>query len=483
MRTIVVLGNVVAMALMVVMTGCHIDGVIFMTKTGIAVDADTQPPTLDIGYLRHEGVIASVYEDVEAEADGESRPLVHPVLTTVGTEAGGLGIELAHSFATGPAALVIADALTENRPYAFGTPGSVPRPSMDGTLIARKGKKVPYFFGTDTSLGLSVSWAAGNVPRAVSIGYKKKELAIVPLQGKPRWYFWPWDRWYSEEEMMTLQKDEAHMDPADVTRTVVEGTPPPGSKALPLETLIEEGHLIEYEESRLPSLIATAQGGANVGTKKNTGINVGQTFATGAAATLLAKHPQIRQVLGRSLVPNYDEVLSLGSSASSRANMNLLQSALSLLTQMAKEENATALIYVNGLNKDAKMAADTGVIAPFKIYKSFANDEGILEITKRTGGKPTTFDDIVSDVVNLSRSVKALTETARANAMVEGLKLKNGSDVKELNAPEIAALQQEFATQKKLLASATSFVETNETLLRALEFLRGQLIQTSEVQK
>ena len=44
---------------------------------------------------------------------------------------------------------------------------------------------------------------------------------------------------------------------------------------------------------------------------EETGLDIGQTFATGAAATLLAGHAEVREVLGPSLVKDYEEIRAL----------------------------------------------------------------------------------------------------------------------------------------------------------------------------
>ncbi|HEX6884494.1 MAG TPA: hypothetical protein VF530_14050 [Planctomycetota bacterium] len=212
------------------------DSLLFVTRTNVAIDLDSEPPTVDIGYKRDELVLAPVDEDGK----------VLPVMTTVGVSAKPLRFGANHSFATGEAALLMSRYLLENVGPEF--PDSIdsnhPTAGMDGTISAKGSKR--YYFGTNTVLGLGVQWNAEYVPTAVALGYKRKELAFVPLAEK------------------------------DGRRSVA-------------------------------SLIATAHTGSEVEDARGTGAVLGQTFATGLAATYLAMHPAVRRAIGPSVVPNYEK--------------------------------------------------------------------------------------------------------------------------------------------------------------------------------
>jgi hypothetical protein len=255
------------------LSGCGVglNSVLFVTKTQVAVDADTEPPSLDIGYAREEFVLAPAFKDGK----------VLPVLTTVATEAGAFSFSSSHSFATGDAALVMADALTDDNRYIFTSatppdPTKVMEPTRNSTVQTSSTDKVPhgfwkslwfflfssserqrYFFGTDTNLGLHVEWGGSEVPRSVSMGFKRKELAYVPL----------------------IESEEPATSTTPATRKVT-----------------------------LASLIATANANTKVSRPNDSGLTVGQTFATGSAATLLASHPGVREVLGPLLVEKYQAI-------------------------------------------------------------------------------------------------------------------------------------------------------------------------------
>ena len=250
--------------------GCGVgeDRVLFVTLSGIMINADSQPPALDIGYTRQEGVYSAAFQKGQ----------VPPVLTTIGSEQGAFNLKVDQSYATGDAALMMAKEFSSvDNPCSDSDPSHLCPPVSSQRLIHSTpaptnlwddflsffavggSDRHPYFFGTDTSIGLHVAWGTGTVPRAVSIGYKRKELSLVPLIETRT------DKANASECQPTLQVDN--------------------------EVCV-----------KLPSLIATSATGAQVSTQTNTGLQVNQTFASGDAATYLASDPHIRIVLGPQLV-------------------------------------------------------------------------------------------------------------------------------------------------------------------------------------
>jgi len=253
----------VPFVLVPVLGGCRdlgVDNVLFVTRTDVAADFDANPATTTMGYKRDELVLAPV--------DPNGRVL--PVLSTVGTKVGPLSFGANHSFATGDAAIVMARHLLDPGQLEGGEDcnfldcttlmGAVGH-GLPGNAISDKGRK-RYVFTTNESLGLEVSWTVNNFPEAVALGYKRKEIAFVPLSKK-----------------------------------APDGKAPSGA---------DKNNAAG--EMYLASLLATAQGGATVGGVSDTGMEIGQTIATGFAATLMATHPEVRRAMGPSVVPNYDAV-------------------------------------------------------------------------------------------------------------------------------------------------------------------------------
>ena len=240
--------------LAIALSGCASigkDNVLFVTRTNVAIDLDLAPSTLAIGFKRDELVLAPVDENGR----------VLPLLTTVSTTAGVSDFGANHSFATGDAALLFSQHLLEETKL-------VPKPNIDLAVLTEAignglpgnkigGNRSRYLFTTNTSFGLEVSWATTQVPTAVSIGLKRKELAFVPIK---------------------KDKDASGM-------------------------------------SHLASLLATAQASSNVGQQDETGLVIGQTFATGFAATLMATHPEVRQAMGPAIVPNWNAAVKAKKAA------------------------------------------------------------------------------------------------------------------------------------------------------------------------
>jgi hypothetical protein len=243
------LAGILVVASALVAAGCAVgrDNVVFVTKTNVAIDLDSTPPALDIGYKRSEMVIEPV--------DTQGRVL--PVLTTVGTRPGAFNWGASHSFATGDAAVVLARYYLTNadlEPPANAKITMKDLEDLEGNEIAAApAEREAFFFGTNTVLGLGVSWDTSQIPQSVALGYKRKEIAVVPI---------------------TAKKGKADV-------------------------------------AGLASLIATAQAESSVGKQSATGFEVSQSFATGWAATLLATHPALRRVLGSAIIPKAEEAEKL----------------------------------------------------------------------------------------------------------------------------------------------------------------------------
>lgn len=244
--------------------GCSagLNSVVFTTNTSAGVDLDAEPATTNLGFSRDEVVIGPVFENGQ----------VMPVLSTV-SGSQGMGLFENHSFATGNSAVTLAKD--------FGDPGNTC--SQAGNLLCPQGQnvtsdivgvskaggedgvwsKIKYFlvgddnrkrvfFGTKSNLGLSMSWRTGTpVPSSLNVGYKRKEVALVPLL----------------EEDASNNKVNVHM----------------------------------------PSLIATAGVGAQA-TDAQAKTQVQQTFATGNAAMYLAGRSEVRAVLSPALLPGGEEI-------------------------------------------------------------------------------------------------------------------------------------------------------------------------------
>jgi len=352
--------------------GCKVgqDSVLFATNTSIAVDADWKPATLSIAYSRSEAVIEPALEN----------NAVLPVLSSVGVNAGALSFGANHSFATGDAALVMARALTSTKDYdisklniALGTPWSdgsdgnpeakLPAGFIQTKLEPRDRRRV--YFGTKTNLGLAVQWSTTTaMPDSVSLGFKRKELAFVPL----------------------------------------------------IDSSIKlDGRT--YSGVQLSSLIATANGGTRVGGLNDTGMKIGQLFATGLAATFLSAHGPVRQVLGEAIVPNFEEAKEIAAGLNEAEDVR--QVVLDQLVMvydflMAQAGDAEAALHVEALNA----LYPTGLPEAFVFYNVSGATADLTTVGRSDTSKLPRFRRLTAYRSDLVLVIRRLDRAIKSNATI-----------------------------------------------------------------
>ncbi len=231
----------------ILVSGCSSLGkknVLFVTKTSLGVDIDSKPPTIDVGYDRKEGTVAPVFENGQVLSQ----------MAAFSTKQGLVNQAVGQSFATGNAAELMTKYLISNATLTTGDTINISEVLKVHTM-KRKGEPKRYFFGTDTSFGLKVGLAVenGGIPDSLSLGYKRKEAAFVPLIEK------------------SISTDEI--------------------------------------EVALPSLISTA-GFENQISSNDSSLLLRQFFATGNAANYLASIPGIRQEVVPKMIPETEELVS-----------------------------------------------------------------------------------------------------------------------------------------------------------------------------
>jgi hypothetical protein len=224
--------------LCMILLGCAAgnDSIIFVTKTSVAIDVDTNPPTFDVGYGRYEGSIAPVVDS------GQVLPLLSSISSDGGISSNVFGSGVTQNFGVGNAAVIMSQYLGSSSNPAdssrtkFANIISAPA-NVAGTIDT--GRR--YFFGTKTTVGFTTSFAAerGYTPDSISLGYKRKEFAFVPIRQN------------------TVNK---------------------------IETL------------SIPSMLATSGTSTSAGVNQ-AGFSVSQFYATGQAANYLAAHPVIRNAV------------------------------------------------------------------------------------------------------------------------------------------------------------------------------------------
>ncbi|MBT6345234.1 MAG: hypothetical protein HOJ49_00705 [Nitrospina sp.] len=236
--------NIFALSLIFI-TGCSTlgkDNILFMTKTSLGVDVDTKPPTLEIGYDRKEGTISPTFQDGKVLSQ----------VASFKTKDGIVGQAIGQSFATGQAADILSKYMFS--PAKLATTATIDESEIllvNAQTAKVSGNEKRYFFGTDTNFGFKVNFGleTGGLPDSVHLGYKRKELAYVPL---------------------IANKDG---------------------------------------EVALASLMATAGLSTKIASLEETSLTFSQFYATGLAANHLASIPEIRSQVTPNLFPKAAEAI------------------------------------------------------------------------------------------------------------------------------------------------------------------------------
>ena len=328
------------------LSGCATgyNSILFATKSNFGVDVDTQPPAADIGITRFEGTIAPVFEG------GQTLPL----LSSFRPEVNGLFTgNVSQTFAAGDAAQAMAilfgaenpckditDLKAWNECYNDRTALSS-RLKVETEPVSKKGYPLqkenirPVFFGTSTSVGLSVTWSGMDavIPEGFHFGYRRKELALAPVS----------------------RTDE-----------------------------IVNGKTVKYVGA--PSLIATIDSNYSAGAPKDLKFQWIQYFATGKAATALSLQPDVRIAMLRRLDPKQLPKLLPGELNASR--ISLVWTAYDYVRDLASEDNAKAKTLKAGLDKMGELVPPNYQFAE----RHFAT--GTLDLTIRNAqDAPIDFKD------------------------------------------------------------------------------------------
>lgn len=358
------------------LTGCiGFNTALFMTKSNAGLDFDSKPPTAEINISRKEGVVEPAFE-------GGKTP---PVLASFASKSGsaeGLGrffFGVDQTFAGGDAAVTMAKLYDTN-----GVPkdGHESKTNFDSGLSLSKVPKMntqagkgwlgwkkrlfglpepgevrPFFFGTDSQLGVKVGWngVGGPYPDNLKIGFNRKEIAVASVTFNP----------------IEVRDDSIH----------------------PFGTNIV----------RIPSFLATVDSNVKVG--QNVEVGWMQYFATGESASYLARQPGVRQAMHQRADP-----LGIEKSKHAEAERNLDSLGKhgdDLASQVATE--VKRLLTSTQLEAGAKAATDSGLwpetqLAEFKKYNADAQRRYLTDTAKNRKSP----EDIqkLSEFLNLLKAIK-----------------------------------------------------------------------------
>lgn len=131
----------------------------FVTKTSLSiVDVDSAPAGASFAYDRVEGFFAPLNDD----------GTLPPVVARIETDGGLLNTKVRQIYATGDAAQMITAGKIEGQEEGDGQGGEL-----------RKRRAVA-FFGTSTTTGLKVGFSPSGVPNGFLLGFRRKELSVLP---------------------------------------------------------------------------------------------------------------------------------------------------------------------------------------------------------------------------------------------------------------------------------------------------------------
>jgi hypothetical protein len=159
------------------------ENVLFVTSTQIDIGYDTAVGNLNIGYDRNELMIGPSY----VETGG-----LPPVAATIKSNLSIFKPKVSQVYATGNAAIIATsrkDEVTDEMIGKSCEKSDGQGPAVGQTLSADwvgcsnklVGPRQVAVFGTSSNFGLKVGYDASGAT-SVSLGYKRRELSVIPLQ-------------------------------------------------------------------------------------------------------------------------------------------------------------------------------------------------------------------------------------------------------------------------------------------------------------
>ena len=243
--------------------GCVIgyDSTLFVTQSNIGLNAETKPPLFEMSIARREGVIAPAFE-------GGQTP---PVMASFRTNSGALSrffFGIKSTFAGGDAAVALSKGSEDTSRLCLS---KEPDPKkilwVFDASIPKPGAVEPFFFGTDTTFGLKVTWGTnGQYPDSVRLGFNRTEFAWAPVFG------------------------------TDKNNCKIRGTENPYAVWMP-------PFLAVLDNEVQPGTPAQSAAPAPTGTPPQIEVKWLQYFATGESATALAKQDGVRAVMMERMDP------------------------------------------------------------------------------------------------------------------------------------------------------------------------------------
>jgi hypothetical protein len=420
-----------------VVSGCvGYDSTLFVTKTNYGVDFSTTPPTASIDISRTEGVVSPQFEEGKTV----------PVLASFKASGNNVfSASLGSAFATGNAAKTLAvlyDQPTRG-PVAEGALSLDANPLKE-EAAGQNGKPMnfqqhdvrPVLFGTKTSLGLNIGWSnmTALAPDSFTLGYNRKEMALVPI---------------TKKEVTGKADDDDNkyylMNMAPLLAT-------------------------------LDFVNTTTTGGENsVGQVKTDYL---QYFATGEAASELATHPEVRMAMIRRLDPE----AGFKTGAVGYA-LPVIVSSVDVLKKLQESDPYAKTLYqkLEGKTYDMPYSLVANKLSP---YAEPRNDT--ITIDPKTdfikSDKASDFTNLIAylgtltnahanarDSLELAMSAKAENKSVTLSGFgaMDGARVPNDDDLKRIGE-DATKLQAEMFIQRERL-------ETDQDIYNAFKYLSVKL--------
>ena len=438
-------------SLAVILGGCAgYNTTMFMTKSNAGLDIDMKPPTAEINISRKEAVIEPAF------TKGQTPPVMASFKPNVhfGGALGDYFLGVDQTFAGGDAALTMA--MLYNSP----TPTSVTNGQFDSTLTftncnvntnhtrlydliftpAKPDEVRPFFFGTDTQLGLKVAWsgAGGQFPDTVKAGFNRKEFAWAPV---------------------TMSQDGTSIKMPSFLATIQTST---GGNSSTNQYSVTNG---------------TNQ--TNV-SGQNGGISSIQYFATGEAASYLARQKDVRDAMLKRLDPTYGEnsKLTFGGQ-NTEIERQVLFSMNSLFLQLP--DDSTASNYVSYFSDLPNLSlGGYGQVIKYQFVASVNTNNGTTFTLNKGCKTPYQPKNNVNDVnftmkslednIKSLKAVNAVLYTNLTSVQVIDVTSSTTNVLSSVAGTERPIIDSQLNLQTNMLSSIEGYISTNTTVIEAYHY-------------
>ena len=287
-----------------VLSGCASDRALIATKTNVGLDFDTKPPTAEISIARRELAIQPTFPNIDKEETAL------PILASFNLHGSFLNPSIIGHFSGGDAAVYLAKDHNVDSPVDSSlclTSENEPVDPRGGLLKLwhklisvdyeeYKNTPRPFYFATDTTFGVKAAWSGttGPYPDSLKLGYNRKEFASPPI--------------FVNEGCNTEDKATKNVSVNNKTADTEAIKEKPVEKEATQDKPVKNKKDGKEWSVRLPSFYASISNGSALSTLRGSEVNNVQFFATGRAATELAKRKSVRQVAFESMVPEAAEI-------------------------------------------------------------------------------------------------------------------------------------------------------------------------------